>query len=200
VGKIDVVLHVGTAQRAMAACHVEALSGVHVSHNLVVECIVLEEMYHPAVGSAKKGGGQYQRTGNARVLRMTFPVIVTERGGMGISWDEEIPPRYEDVAWNAPPTFAQSESSADAEHRDSMDEIEALEGIRRPRSGSPAVISQRPEISQSSCGHRLAEPTAIRVLPALEAVKILYICTLSFRILSLLKKCHWLDKSDQESG
>ena len=141
-GKIEVVLNIGTAPRAMAACHVDAMSGgVHVSHNLVLECVVSEEMHHAALGHARHGA-QYQPTGNARILRMTFPIVVTERGGMGISWDEEIPPRYEDVAWNAPPTFAQSESSADAENRgDLMEEIEALEGIRRP---SPAVGAQRP--------------------------------------------------------
>ena len=75
---------------------------------------------------------------------------------MGISWDEEIPPRYEDVAWNAPPTFAQSESSADAENRrDSMEEIEALEGIRRPRAGNPVVEIQRPASAESYFGTRL---------------------------------------------
>jgi hypothetical protein len=150
-GKIEAVLEVGSVPQAMAACHVDAMSGVHVSHNLVIECIVAEEMHHAALGPAKKGG-QYQPTGNARVLRMTFPMIMTERGGMGISWDEEIPPRYEDVAWNAPPSFAQSEGSASTE-RDSMEEeIEALEGVRRPRdrSGSPAYFQHRQDRPTSS--------------------------------------------------
>ena len=141
-GKVEVVLEVGSVLQAMPACHVDATSGVHVSHNLVIECVVAEEMHHAAIGPAKRGG-QYQPTGNARVLRMSFPMIMTERGGMGISWDEEIPPRYEDVAWNAPPSFAQSEGSTSAGH-DSMEghEIEALEGVRRPgdRSGSPAYF------------------------------------------------------------
>ena len=154
-GKIEIVLHIGTAPSAMAACHVDAKCGVYVSHTLIIECVVAEEMHHAAIGPARKGG-QYLPTGNARVLRMSFPILVTERGGMGISWDEEIPPRYEDVAWNAPPTFAQSERSADAEHRDSMEEIEALEGIRRPRSESPAVYGQRPASAGSFFGTRLA--------------------------------------------
>jgi hypothetical protein len=152
-GKVEVELQIGTSPRAMAACQVEAMSGVHVSHNFVVECVVAEEVNHGAVGSAKKG--QFHPNGNARVLRMAFPMIVTERGGMGISWDEEIPPRYEDVAWNAPPTFDQSESSADAENRNSMEGIEALEGITRQRSGSPAPGIQRPSSPGSAFGSRL---------------------------------------------
>ena len=154
-GKIDVVLCVGTAPSAMAACNVDAMSGVHVSHTLVIECVVAEEMHHAAIGPARKGG-QYLPTGNARVLRTSFPILVTERGGMGISWDEEIPPKYEDVAWNAPPTFAQSERSAVVERRDSMEEIEALEGIRRPRSGTPPVYGQRPTSAGSFFETRLA--------------------------------------------
>ena len=139
-GKTEMVVQVGTSPRAMAACHVDAMSGVHVSHTFIIECIVSEQMLHTAVGPAKKGG-QYQTTGNARVLRMSFPMLVTERGGMGISWDEEIPPRYEDVAWNAPPTFEQTEgSSSDPQERDSMEEdLETVEGIHRSRSGSPAA-------------------------------------------------------------
>jgi arrestin-related trafficking adapter 1 len=148
-GKIECVLHIGSAVQARAACDVSAMSGVHVSHTLVIECVVAEELLHAAIGPAKKGG-QYQPTGNARVLRMSFPMMMTERGGMGISWDEEIPPRYEDVAWNAPPTFAQSEGSADAAERDSMEGIEAVEGIIRPQSsGSPFVFHRRQSGSPS---------------------------------------------------
>ena len=31
--------------------------------------------------------------------------MVSERGGLGISWDREIPPRYQDIARNRPPPF-----------------------------------------------------------------------------------------------
>lgn len=36
-------------------------------------------------------------TGVARVLRMQFRVCLTERSGMGLSWDMEVPPTYEAV-------------------------------------------------------------------------------------------------------
>jgi arrestin-related trafficking adapter 1 len=132
-GKVDCVVYVGSSPLAAAACDVDAINTteLHVSHQLVIECVVAEEVLHTMLNSAR-GGGVFQATGNARVLRMTYPVTVTDRGGMGISWDEEIPPRYEDVAWNAPPTFDQSESSAYAS-RHGFEGIEALEGVRRRR-------------------------------------------------------------------
>ena len=44
-------------------------------------------------------------TGAARVLRCTFRLLVTERSGLGISWDDEVPPIYEDVKTFAPPNY-----------------------------------------------------------------------------------------------
>lgn len=146
VGKIECVMQIGSPVQAMGACDVDAMSGVHVSHSLVIECVVAEEMFHGTIGPPKRGG-QYQPTGNARVLRMSFPLIMTERGGMGISWDEEIPPRYEDVAWNAPPTFAQSEGTVEGD-RDSIEgDLEVFEGIRRPRSAQSPTIDPRRDFS-----------------------------------------------------
>ena len=73
---------------------------------------------------------------------MSFLVVVTERAGMGISWDEEIPPRYEDIAWNAPPTFAQSRASEDCKQRNSMDQFQGIRRLRsRPTERSAAVYS-----------------------------------------------------------
>ncbi|EJS41625.1 YOR322C [Saccharomyces arboricola H-6] len=44
-------------------------------------------------------------TGAARVLRMQFRLTVTERSGLGISWDEEVPPIYQDVKLLSPPSY-----------------------------------------------------------------------------------------------
>lgn len=44
-------------------------------------------------------------TGAARVLRMQFKLIITERSGLGIAWDDEVPPTYEDVSTLSPPTY-----------------------------------------------------------------------------------------------
>lgn len=44
-------------------------------------------------------------TGAARVLRMQFKLPITERSGLGIAWDDEVPPTYEDVSNLSPPTY-----------------------------------------------------------------------------------------------
>lgn len=51
-------------------------------------------------------------TGSARVLRMQFKLIVTERSGLGIAWDDEVPPTYEDVRTLSPPTYQETSVSA----------------------------------------------------------------------------------------
>lgn len=80
-------------------CDVESPTGLTVNHNLVLEIIVAEEQ------TAGKGTRGAIPTGSARVLRMQFKTIVTERAGLGISWDEEMPPMYEDVP-SSPPRYA----------------------------------------------------------------------------------------------
>ena len=50
-------------------------------------------------------------TGAARVLRMQFKLPLTERSGLGIAWDDEVPPTYEDVRTLSPPTYLDSGSS-----------------------------------------------------------------------------------------
>lgn len=126
--------------------------GVFISHNLILEAVVGEEvlngvMHHqskspepvgkhpllpqPSVSSTVSNEshasarlglsasdfqdvkvGPQQSTGNksspmnnvhgvptgvARVLRMQFRVCLTERSGMGVSWDMEVPPTYEAI-------------------------------------------------------------------------------------------------------
>ncbi|KAI4138471.1 MAG: hypothetical protein L6R39_006776 [Caloplaca ligustica] len=77
-------------------CDVESPTGLVVTHTLIIEIIVAEE--HAKNTAAK----QAVPTGAARVLRTQFKLIVTERGGLGVSWDEEIPPMYEDVPISPP--------------------------------------------------------------------------------------------------
>ncbi|ETN41876.1 uncharacterized protein HMPREF1541_03815 [Cyphellophora europaea CBS 101466] len=83
-------------------CDVDSPSGTNVSHNLVLELIVAEEF------CANKTPSMITPTGAARVLRMQFNMVVTERAGMGISWDEEMPPVYEDVP-ESPPGYGSAD-------------------------------------------------------------------------------------------
>ncbi|KAL9090343.1 MAG: hypothetical protein Q9165_005377 [Trypethelium subeluteriae] len=74
--------------------------GLHLTHSLVVE-LVIEDEWVPSRNPAAVA----TPTGAARVLKMTFKVVVTERAGLGIAWDEEQPPVYEDVP-PSPPHYA----------------------------------------------------------------------------------------------
>lgn len=79
-------------------CDMESPNGMSVKHNLVIEMVVAEEW------APLKKLNQATPTGAARVLRTQFHLVLTERSGMGISWDEEQPPMYEDVP-ASPPTY-----------------------------------------------------------------------------------------------
>lgn len=83
-------------------CDVDSPSGTSVTHNLVIELIVAEEFI------SQKQPNMITPTGAARVLRMQFALVVTERAGMGISWDEEMPPTYEDVP-ESPPGYGSAD-------------------------------------------------------------------------------------------
>lgn len=101
-GKIELELVAGIPAHTKAACQLDAANGSTVDHALVVEVIVVEE--HKS-GPSK----MITATGAARVLRMQFKLVVTGRSGLGISWDEEAPPMYENVP-AAPPSYGVSDS------------------------------------------------------------------------------------------
>ena len=88
-------------------CDVESPTGLAITHALVIE-LVIDEWFAP-----NKSPLRASPTGAARVLRMSFVVMITERSGMGISWDEEQPPMYEDVP-PSPPMYALDAPIGDA--------------------------------------------------------------------------------------
>jgi arrestin-related trafficking adapter 1 len=109
------------------SCGVDSPSGLEVKHNLVIELIVAEEF------CPTKNTSLITPTGAARVLRMQFGLIVTERAGMGISWDEEMPPVYEDVP-PSPPGYGSADKSDGAwggasieDYHGDLPDYEALE-------------------------------------------------------------------------
>ena len=42
---------------------------------------------------------------------MQFKIPLVERSGLGIAWDDEVPPTYEDVRSLSPPHYTESPSS-----------------------------------------------------------------------------------------
>lgn len=95
-GSIEMEFPFGIRPDSRPVCDMKAEDGTEVSHILVVEMIVAEEF------APIKRPTQITPTGAARVLRMHFNVTVTERSGLGISWDEEQPPLYENVPASPP--------------------------------------------------------------------------------------------------
>jgi hypothetical protein len=95
-GEVDAefTCHINSSKKPV--CDVEAPNGLQVTHNLVVEMVVAEDW------SPKAKPNQITPTGSARILRTQFHVMLTERPGMGVSWDEETPPVYEDVPASPP--------------------------------------------------------------------------------------------------
>jgi hypothetical protein len=72
---------------------------VEVSHSLLIELIVSKE-------HATEGKAQWATpTGTGRILRMHYNCVVTEYPGLGVSWDNETPPTYENVP-PSPPTYS----------------------------------------------------------------------------------------------
>ncbi|KAJ5152288.1 hypothetical protein N7492_010583 [Penicillium capsulatum] len=112
-------------------CDMEAPGGLEVKHNLVIELIVAEEF------CPNRNTRLITPTGAARVLRMQFNLHVTERSGLGISWDEEMPPVYEDVP-ASPPGYTKldgSNSTIEDYHGSPLplpdyEELERMESLR----------------------------------------------------------------------
>ena len=101
-GQIDMEFQAAINPGSSPLCNVESPTGLNVEHKLILELIVAEE------SCPNHNTKHATPTGAARVLRMQFNLIVTERSGLGISWDEEQPPTYEDVP-ASPPVYAKME-------------------------------------------------------------------------------------------
>jgi hypothetical protein len=78
------------------ACDTRARDGTQVTHSLLVELVVSKE-YSPE-GKPHLSAP----TGTGRILRMHYGVVMTDFPGMGVSWDNEAPPVYQDVPPSPP--------------------------------------------------------------------------------------------------
>src|SRR5690606_21863117 len=112
-----------------------------VRHNLVVELIVAEEF------CPNWNTNLITPTGAARVLRMQFHLHVTERPGLGISWDEEMPPIYCDVP-ASPPSYRSEDRFFDASPGSSYQDLPDYDSLERVEGNTcsrrnPAPLSRR---------------------------------------------------------
>lgn len=94
-GSIGVKFRAGCDKTLEPLCDMR-YSNMEVKHKMVVQMTVSEEM-------ALKGNlGQAIPVGAPRILRTDIPLVLTEKSGMGIPWDQERPPLYEDVPTSPP--------------------------------------------------------------------------------------------------
>jgi hypothetical protein len=105
---------------AKPQCDVNAPHGLKINHNLILELVIAEEW------APNKKPHQATPTGAARVLRTQFALNVTERAGMGIAWDDEQPPVYEDVPASPPHYQNERTQMNDYEGDDLHDDVEHL--------------------------------------------------------------------------
>jgi hypothetical protein len=99
IGRVEFEFEVQPRAGHQLSNNLTSPCGMNVTHSLVLELIVVEEN----IPSPRMPRLAVQ-TGSARVLRMQFDVQYSDRPGLGISWDEEQPPMYEDVP-PSPPTY-----------------------------------------------------------------------------------------------
>jgi hypothetical protein len=88
--------------------------GIDITHSLLIELVVSKE-YAP-VGKPHMSA----QTGTGRILRMHYGLVLTEHPGLGVSWDEESPPMYQDVP-ASPPGYPMMEEPIDYEELELLD-------------------------------------------------------------------------------
>ncbi|KAH8669986.1 hypothetical protein BGZ61DRAFT_364075 [Ilyonectria robusta] len=96
------------------ACDTKTKDGTEVTHSLLIELVVSRE-YAPE-GKPHMA----TQTGTGRILRMHYGVVMTDHAGMGVSWDNEAPPVYQDVP-PSPPAYPTMEPPIEYENLEPLD-------------------------------------------------------------------------------
>ncbi|KUL89856.1 hypothetical protein ZTR_02965 [Talaromyces verruculosus] len=146
-------------------CDLDVKGHMEVKHNLVIELIVAEEF------CPNKNTKLITPTGAARVLRMQFNLLVTDRSGLGISWDEEMPPVYDDVPASPPGYFSVNGGCEMEDYVGSplpdLPDYEDLERLDRSEHSSVSGLSR--EMSRLTADDLIAEPEVAAPRSAVEA-------------------------------
>ena len=113
--------HKSHSRELKFACDSHARNGTQITHSLLVELVVSKD-YAPE-GKTHLS----QPTGTGRILRMHYGVVLTDHSGLGVSWDNEAPPTYEDVP-PSPPVYDKLEIQTDGPAE--YENLEMLEARR----------------------------------------------------------------------
>ncbi|KAK8057810.1 hypothetical protein PG996_011747 [Apiospora saccharicola] len=137
-GSVEMEVEYQCNTHSKSVCDTKSHDGTEVTHQLVVEMVVVQE-YAP-INQPK----HVTPTGVARILRMHFGTTLTERGGLGVSWDNEAPPIYKDEPVDDPglnyeTLDGQSDSEASRMARTS---IETGSGVQSAASSSRRYVPQ----------------------------------------------------------
>ncbi|MCJ1372041.1 hypothetical protein MMC20_003262 [Loxospora ochrophaea] len=98
-GSVEMEFPIAIDPTTNASCDVKSPTGLKVRHVVVITGYIIDST--GLVG----GEVRVKDRGNRRHIYQEFPVIVTERRGMGISWDDERPPVYDDCIQPRPPVY-----------------------------------------------------------------------------------------------
>lgn len=100
-GQVDFEFGVALKPNSRYVCDVKSTTGLEVKHTFFLEIVVAE--YYIMDSNPRHA----IPSGHMYVLRTTSKLILTDRGGMGISWDKEQPPIYKDVP-HGPPGYIET--------------------------------------------------------------------------------------------
>lgn len=117
------------------ACDLKTRDGTEVTHSLAIELIVSKE-YAPE-GKLHLA----TQSGTGRILRMSFAVVLTECPGLGVSWDNEAPPVYQDVP-PSPPGYPRYEDRGPPIDYDDLEPLDAQRASVDPPELAP--LSEEP--------------------------------------------------------
>ncbi|KAH8668482.1 hypothetical protein BX600DRAFT_257359 [Xylariales sp. PMI_506] len=123
-GNVELELDYQCNPNSKVSCDMKSKDGTEVTHKLVIEMVVAQEC--APVNQPKHA----TPTGVARILRMHFVTVLTERAGLGVSWDNESPPIYQDVP-PSPPSYA---CEIPYEEVEGLSDIDSIHGRRSASS------------------------------------------------------------------
>ena len=118
-GQVELEFQAACNPSLSPQCSVDSPNGLKISHSLIMELVIAEEW------APNKKPTQATPTGAARVLRTQFNLTLTDRLGMGIAWDDEMPPMYEDVP-DSPPHYIKTTRVEEYVGDDLHDDVEAM--------------------------------------------------------------------------
>ncbi|KAL4802219.1 hypothetical protein BDV18DRAFT_147073 [Aspergillus unguis] len=168
-GEISMEFEANINPTSNPVCDLEAPNGLEAKHNLVIELIVAEEF------CPNRNTRLITPTGAARVLRMQFNLHVTERSGLGISWDEEMPPVYEDVPASPPGYTMLDGSSVMEDYQGSplpspeYEDLERLDSLRLDTSSTNSSCRGRTRLTTEDLTTEPQQPTTLNRAPSTDS-------------------------------